>query len=75
MVCSHVIEFEFLSDPRTIIGLVVEIVGFVNLFGNFFPLALAFMRRLPLLGTFLNLPYISAVLPKSVSYFCSQQRS
>jgi len=40
------------------IGIVVEVFGFINLFGDFFPVALAFMRRLPIIGTFLNIPFV-----------------
>jgi len=46
------------------IGLVVELFGFINLFGDFFPIVIAFLRRLPLIGNVLNLPFISALLDK-----------
>eukprot|EP01128_Nolandella_sp_AFSM9_P012053 TRINITY_DN8917_c0_g1_i1.p1 TRINITY_DN8917_c0_g1~~TRINITY_DN8917_c0_g1_i1.p1 ORF type:complete len:137 (+),score=18.08 TRINITY_DN8917_c0_g1_i1:157-567(+) len=50
----------------TIVGLAVEVFGFVNLFGNFFPLALAFMRRMPVVGTVLSWPYISPLVDRIV---------
>jgi len=49
------------------IGLCIEVFGFINLFGDFFPIALAFMRRIPILGNILNLPVIRHVIDKIVS--------
>ncbi|KAF9793174.1 Got1-domain-containing protein [Thelephora terrestris] len=43
------------------IGFFVEIFGFLNLFGDFFPVILTFLRQLPFIGTFLTLPYIRDV--------------
>jgi len=50
----------------TLIGLIIEIFGFVNLFGNFFPVVLLFLRRLPIIGNVLNHPAISRVADKLV---------
>lgn len=47
-----------------IVGMVVETYGFVLLFSGFFPVAINFLRRVPVLGTFLNMPGVSRV-----SYF------
>tara|TARA_B110001452_G_scaffold229603_1_gene205548 strand:+ start:541 stop:1086 length:546 start_codon:yes stop_codon:yes gene_type:complete len=44
-----------------VIGMGVEGFGFLNLFGDFFPIALGFMRNMPIIGTLLNLPAIRAV--------------
>jgi len=41
------------------VGLILEAFGFVNLFGNFFPVILAILTRLPVIGSILNLPLIS----------------
>lgn len=46
------------------IGMFIEAFGIINLFGNFFPMALAVMRRVPVLETVLNLPYVSGLLDK-----------
>ncbi|KAH9983603.1 putative GOT1-membrane protein required for ER to Golgi transport [Russula compacta] len=46
----------FLKWPA--IGVLVEMFGFLNLFGDFFPVILTFLRQLPFIGQFLNLPYI-----------------
>ncbi|KAG9316694.1 Got1/Sft2-like family-domain-containing protein [Chiua virens] len=43
------------------IGMIVETFGFLNLFGDFFPVVLTFLRQLPFVGTFLSLPYIRPV--------------
>lgn len=48
------------------VGLILEAFGFVNLFGNFFPYALAVLRRVPLLGTVLNLPVIGPLVDRVV---------
>ncbi|KAJ3332039.1 Golgi Transport [Blyttiomyces sp. JEL0837] len=40
----------------------VEIFGFVNLFGDFFPVVVNFLRRLPFIGPILSMPGISKVV-------------
>lgn len=40
------------------VGMLVEMFGFLNLFGDFFPVVTTFLRQLPVIGTFLSLPYI-----------------
>ncbi|PWN88370.1 putative GOT1-membrane protein required for ER to Golgi transport [Acaromyces ingoldii] len=47
-----------------LIGIVVEAVGFLNLFGDFFPVILNFLRQLPVIGDVLSLPYIRGALDK-----------
>eukprot|EP01129_Flabellula_baltica_P004616 TRINITY_DN1619_c0_g1_i2.p1 TRINITY_DN1619_c0_g1~~TRINITY_DN1619_c0_g1_i2.p1 ORF type:complete len:138 (+),score=22.07 TRINITY_DN1619_c0_g1_i2:284-697(+) len=42
----------------TFIGLFIEIFGFVNLFGDFFPVIFSFLSTLPIIGNILQLPYI-----------------
>jgi hypothetical protein len=44
------------------IGLAVELFGFLNLFGDFFPVIVSFLRGLPLIGTFLSLPGVSRIV-------------
>ncbi|TPX37168.1 hypothetical protein SmJEL517_g00892 [Synchytrium microbalum] len=46
------------------IGMVVELFGFVNLFGDFFPVVIGFLRRLPFIGTILAIPAVSNVLDR-----------
>ncbi|KAI1796498.1 Got1-domain-containing protein [Ganoderma leucocontextum] len=43
------------------IGVIVETFGFLNLFGDFFPVILTFLRQLPIIGQILSLPYIRDV--------------
>ena len=38
--------------------------GFVNLFGNFFPIALSAMRTMPVIGNVLSMPGVSSVADK-----------
>ncbi|EIW82759.1 Got1-domain-containing protein [Coniophora puteana RWD-64-598 SS2] len=52
----------FLKYP--FIGMIVETFGFLNLFGDFFPVVITFMRQLPFIGTFLSLPYIRTVVDR-----------
>lgn len=44
-----------------LIGMVIESYGFFLLFSGFFPVAINFLRRVPVLGNILNAPGISKV--------------
>jgi hypothetical protein len=44
--------------------MIVETYGFVLLFGGFIPATVQFLRRVPVIGNFLNLPFISRVVDK-----------
>lgn len=41
-----------------IIGMLIELFGIINLFGNFFPVVLTIVKQLPIIGNILNQPYI-----------------
>jgi len=45
-------------------GMLIETYGFVLLFSGFFPVAINFLRRVPVLGTLLNFPGIRALVDK-----------
>lgn len=45
-----------------VIGMVVEIYGFIQLFKGFFPVVINFLRRVPVIGNILMLPGISSVV-------------
>ncbi|XP_077295856.1 vesicle transport protein GOT1B [Arctopsyche grandis] len=47
-----------------IVGMILETYGFILLFSGFFPVAVNFMRRLPLVGNLLNLPLISGLVDR-----------
>lgn len=47
-----------------VIGMVIQTFGFLNLFGSFFPVAVAFLRQTPVVGSVLNLPVISDVVDR-----------
>ncbi|KAK9499642.1 hypothetical protein O3M35_002650 [Rhynocoris fuscipes] len=43
-------------------GMILELYGFIKLFSGFFPVAVDFLRRVPILGSLLRLPGISWAL-------------
>ncbi|XP_062610113.1 vesicle transport protein GOT1B-like [Saccostrea cucullata] len=47
-----------------VIGMCVEMYGFFLLFSGFFPVAVNFLRRVPIIGTILDLPYIRTAADK-----------
>ncbi|XP_052434773.1 vesicle transport protein GOT1B isoform X1 [Carassius gibelio] len=47
-----------------IIGVILEFYGFFLLFRGFFPAVVSFIRRIPVLGYLLNLPFISGYVDK-----------
>lgn len=47
-----------------IIGVIIEVFGFLNLFGNFIPLAVNFMRTLPVVGDVLRVPFIAQLVDR-----------
>lgn len=49
---------------RPFFGMILQVVGFLNLFGPFIPIAVQAMRQVPLLGNFLSLPLVSTMVDK-----------
>eukprot|EP00906_Rhabdomonas_costata_P031613 RCo044626 len=47
-------------------GMVVQAFGFVNLFGDFFPVALRFARSLPIVGAVLRMPPLAQMLDRVI---------
>merc|ERR1711997_779326 len=45
-----------------LVGMIIEAYGFFVLFSGFFPVAINFLRRIPVLGSILNLPGISSAV-------------
>ncbi|TFK25527.1 Got1-domain-containing protein [Coprinopsis marcescibilis] len=45
-------------------GMILETFGFLNLFGDFFPVVITFLRQLPFIGTLLSLPYIRGAVDR-----------
>jgi len=48
-----------------IIGMALESFGFLNLFGDFFPVVLSFLRQVPIIGNFLLMPGVRQVLDRA----------
>ncbi|ELU01484.1 hypothetical protein CAPTEDRAFT_222856 [Capitella teleta] len=44
------------------VGMIIEMYGFFVLFSGFLPVAVNFLRRVPVIGTILNLPGISSLV-------------
>jgi len=49
---------------RPMLGMLIEMFGFLNLFASFFPLVLTSLRAIPVIGPVLNMPYISTAADK-----------
>uniref|UniRef100_A0A7S3JN59 Vesicle transport protein n=1 Tax=Aureoumbra lagunensis TaxID=44058 RepID=A0A7S3JN59_9STRA len=49
---------------RPMLGMILESFGFLNLFANFFPIALQAMRQMPVIGPILDTPGISSIADK-----------
>jgi hypothetical protein len=47
-----------------LIGMLVEFYGFFVLFSGFLPVIISFIRRIPIVGSLLNLPLISTLAQK-----------
>ncbi|XP_017769143.1 PREDICTED: vesicle transport protein GOT1B isoform X2 [Nicrophorus vespilloides] len=47
-----------------LIGMLFETYGFVLLFSGFFPVAINFLRRVPVIGTLLNMPGVSGIVDR-----------
>lgn len=47
-----------------IVGMILEMYGFILLFSGFFPVAVNFLRRVPILGTILNLPGLRMIVDR-----------
>ncbi|KAJ9049773.1 Golgi Transport, variant 2 [Entomophthora muscae] len=45
-------------------GMGLELFGFINLFGDFFPAVVSFLRSLPFVGQFLSIPMIARVVDR-----------
>eukprot|EP00475_Leptophrys_vorax_P029487 TRINITY_DN4336_c0_g1_i1.p2 TRINITY_DN4336_c0_g1~~TRINITY_DN4336_c0_g1_i1.p2 ORF type:complete len:147 (-),score=37.72 TRINITY_DN4336_c0_g1_i1:28-468(-) len=45
-----------------VIGMIVEIFGIINLFGNFFPFVVVTLRALPVIGPILRIPVVEDIV-------------
>lgn len=46
------------------VGMIIETYGFIVLFSGFFPVVVNFLRRVPVLGMFLRLPFIGSFIDR-----------
>ena len=65
-ICFAVGFFVILIFKRTILGILIEAFGFLNLFGDFFPMLLAAARRVPILGDILSMPGVKQFLDRLI---------
>ncbi|CAF1110565.1 unnamed protein product [Rotaria sordida] len=61
---SMIIGFELVLIGWPLIGMIFELYGFFLLFGGFIPIAINFLRRLPIIGSILLLPGIRQVVDR-----------
>ncbi|XP_013108022.1 vesicle transport protein GOT1B isoform X1 [Stomoxys calcitrans] len=47
-----------------IIGMIIESYGFFALFSGFFPVAISFLSRIPILGSLFNTPFMEKLVQK-----------
>jgi hypothetical protein len=47
-----------------VVGMAMELFGIANLFGNFFPVIVAFLKKIPFLGPCLQHKYVKPVIDK-----------
>ena len=47
-----------------VVGMLVELIGMVEMFGTFLPMVVQVLRGLPLLGPFLRLPVVAQVVDR-----------
>ncbi|KAI5474414.1 hypothetical protein MNV49_003365 [Pseudohyphozyma bogoriensis] len=51
---------------RPFYGMLIETFGFINLFGDFFPVVVAFLRQVPIIGPVLSMPVVRQVTDRIV---------
>eukprot|EP00164_Ancoracysta_twista_P006155 GFYU01008517.1.p2 GENE.GFYU01008517.1~~GFYU01008517.1.p2 ORF type:complete len:140 (+),score=37.78 GFYU01008517.1:166-585(+) len=49
-----------------VIGMFIEIFGFFNLFGDFFPVVLKFLKNVPVIGQVFELPGVKMVVDRMI---------
>ncbi len=54
--------FLLVLSGYTFVGVLVESFGFINLFGDFFPVVIGFLRSLPVIGPILSAPGVSKLV-------------
>jgi len=47
-----------------LVGMIIEMYGFIVLFSGFLPVAVNFLRRVPVLGSILNFPILNKIINK-----------
>ncbi|KAG1836744.1 hypothetical protein DFJ58DRAFT_817920 [Suillus subalutaceus] len=59
--------FYFFARKQKLRGtasLAYSFIGFLNLFGDFFPVVVTFLRQVPFIGNLLSLPYIRPIVDR-----------
>lgn len=48
----------------TFVGISLELIGMLSLFGDFLPIVVSFMRALPYVGPVLSMPVVGTIVDK-----------
>ena len=48
----------------TFVGIFLELIGMLSLFGGFLPIVVSFMRALPFIGPVLSMPVVGMIVDK-----------
>lgn len=57
---AFVVGFFVVLVGWSVIGMIMEVYGFIVLFSGFLPTVLIFLQRIPVLGWFLQYPFLSS---------------
>ncbi|EMR09596.1 hypothetical protein PNEG_02180 [Pneumocystis murina B123] len=50
-------------------GFIIETFGFINLFGNFFPIIISFLTQFPIIGHILRISFIKKILDRVIGIY------
>ncbi|KTW31205.1 uncharacterized protein T551_01278 [Pneumocystis jirovecii RU7] len=54
---------------KPFLGFIIEIFGFINLFGDFFPIIVSFLTQFPIVGPILRISIVKKLLDKTMGIY------